>query len=148
MTTGEMAYLGIVEDYFKGLVESQKTSVVGNGHILILPSVNSDKPTIGRLLINLNSKVNVLDSNIGEVVQKALNDCTSEDLRMLIKDELGNMYIKMFTKIRNDWQLVDNFIRQNATDPVIQSMPPIHENIEWGFKKINDWFWANRAILE
>ena len=57
MNVNEMAYSQVVYDFIGGLMERSDTNVVGNGHIMILPSVNSDKGTIGRLKIDLNTSV-------------------------------------------------------------------------------------------
>nr|DAD59232.1 MAG TPA: hypothetical protein [Bacteriophage sp.] len=57
MNVNEMAYSQVVYDFIGGLMERSDNNVVGNGHIMILPSVNSDKGTIGRLKIDLNTPV-------------------------------------------------------------------------------------------
>ena len=47
----------IFYDFLKGLQDSDKTSisdVVGNGNVAFLPSDNSDKSNIGRIIVNIN----------------------------------------------------------------------------------------------
>ena len=46
MSVSEMAYSSIVLDFIGGLCNQEDNSIVGNGHVLFLPSVNSDKPTV------------------------------------------------------------------------------------------------------
>ena len=104
MNVNEMAYSQVVYDFIGGLMERSDANVVGNGHIMILPSVNSDKGTIGRLKINLNTPV-YLDG-----VQKPLKDFTSPELERLISQEFGKFYENMYHKIINDWKVLENYI--------------------------------------
>lgn len=104
MIVREMAYSQILYDYIGGLVERKDANVVGNGHVLILPSVNSDKGTIGRLRINLNAIVNL------NGVEKPLKNFTTSEMQMLISQEFGNFYEKMYKKITYDWQKLEDFI--------------------------------------
>lgn len=107
MNVFEMAYSQIVYDFVGGLIK-KSNGVVGNGHILILPSVNSDKGTIGRLKINLNIKVLVN----GEY--KKLIDLSSSELESVISDEFGNFYERMYDKIVSDWSVLEDFIESQG----------------------------------
>jgi len=84
-----MASSQIIYDFVGGLLPSD-SNLNGNGHILLLPSVNSDKNTIGRIKINLNKEVT---SFTGE--RKRLRDLTNVELEHLISREIGNIYTKM-----------------------------------------------------
>lgn len=104
MNVNEMAYSQVVYDFIGGLMERSDTNVVGNGHIMILPSVNSDKGTIGRLKIDLNTPV-YLDG-----VQKPLKDFTSPELERLISQEFGEFYENMYYKIVSDWATLEDYM--------------------------------------
>lgn len=103
MNVDEMAYAQIVYDFIGGLM-NQKNKLVGNGHILLLPSVNSDKSTIGRLLNNLNIQIKI------NGVQKALKDLNSNELETLIAQEFGTFYERMYNKICSDWETLEDFM--------------------------------------
>lgn len=104
MNVNEMAYSQVVYDFIGGLMERSDTNVVGNGHIMILPSVNSDKGTIGRLKIDLNTPV-YLDG-----IQKPLKDFTSSELERLISQEFGEFYENMYYKIVSDWATLEDYM--------------------------------------
>lgn len=104
MNVNEMAYSQVVYDFIGGLMERSDTNVIGNGHIMILPSVNSDKGTIGRLKIDLNTSV-YLDG-----VQKPLKDFTSSELERLISLEFGEFYENMYYKVVQDWAALEDYM--------------------------------------
>ncbi len=104
MNVNEMAYSQVVYDFIGGLMERSDNNVVGNGHIMILPSVNSDKGTIGRLKIDLNTPV-YLDG-----IQKPLKDFTSPELERLISQEFGEFYENMYYKVVSDWTTLEDYM--------------------------------------
>ena len=104
MNVNEMAYSQVVYDFIGGLMERTDNNVVGNGHIMILPSVNSDKGTIGRLKIDLNTPV-YLDG-----IQKPLKDFTSSELERLISQEFGEFYENMYYKVVSDWAALEGYL--------------------------------------
>ena len=104
MNASEMTYSQVVYDFIGGLMERSDGNVIGNGHIMILPSVNSDKGTIGRLKINLNTPMYL------EGVQKPLKNFTSQELEKLISLEFGEFYENMYYKIIDDWKVLENYI--------------------------------------
>lgn len=104
MNVNEMAYSQVVYDFIGGLMERSDNNVVGNGHIMILPSVNSDKGTIGRLKIDLNTPV-YLDG-----IQKPLKDFTSSELKRLISQEFGEFYENMYYKVISDWATLEDYM--------------------------------------
>ena len=104
MNVNEMAYSQVVYDFIGGLMERSDNNVVGNGHIMILPSVNSDKGTIGRLKIDLNTPV-YLDG-----IQKPLKDFTSTELERLISQEFGEFYEEMYYKVVSDWATLEDYM--------------------------------------
>lgn len=104
MNVNEMTYSQVVYDFIGGLMERSDINVVGNGHIMILPSVNSDKGTIGRLKIDLNTPV-YLDG-----IQKPLKDFTSSELERLISLEFGEFYENMYYKVVSDWDTLEDYM--------------------------------------
>ena len=137
MSVSEMSYAGIVQDFVGGLMQRDDSSVVGNGHVLFLPSVNSDKGTIGRLKINLNKQVTV------NGVTKAVKDLDSAELEILIAQEFGRIYTKMYTSITNDWTTLGTYIRQYIPNIPILSFDYLHN-----FQQFNKWWLENRSNLE
>lgn len=135
-SVSEMSYAGIVQDFIGGIMERSDSKVVGNGHVLFLPSVNSDKGTIGRLKINLNKTVEI------NGVQKAIKDLDSYELQQLISDELGTIYINMFNAVREDWNTLTDYIRQEISD-----VPNISDGLLDNFQFFNNW-WMERATAE
>lgn len=104
MNVNEMAYSQVVYDFIGGLMERSDNNVVGNGHIMILPSVNSDKGTIGRLKIDLNTPVYI------DGIQKPLKDFTSTELERLISQEFGEFYEEMYYKVVSDWATLEDYM--------------------------------------
>lgn len=133
MSVSEMAYAGIVQDFIGGLMQRDDNSVVGNGHVLFLPSVNSDKGTIGRLKIDLNRRVNI------NGVEKAIKDLNSAELESLIAKEFGTIYTKMYNAITADWAILGNYIRQQ-----ISNCPNLSQDYLTGFTTFNTW-WIEQA---
>lgn len=136
MSVSEMSYAGIVQDFVGGLMQREDGSVVGNGHVLFLPSVNSDKGTIGRLKINLNKEVTI------NGVQKAVKDLSSAELETLIASEFGKIYTKMYNAITADWAILDAFIASKG----IQAPSLAHDYLH-GFAGFNIWWSTNRQAL-
>ncbi len=130
MNVNEMAYSQVVYDFIGGLMERSDNNVVGNGHIMILPSVNSDKGTIGRLKIDLNTPV-YLDG-----IQKPLKDFTSTELERLISQEFGEFYEEMYYKVVSDWATLEDYM-VHLGYPVKGLLAPDFIN---GFKNFNQVF--------
>lgn len=91
MGVSEMSYASVIQDFFGGLLLREDDSFVGNGHVLFLPSVNSDKGTIGRIKINLNKTIDLLKYN-SIVDEQLLKD---SDFIAFVKDnKIQNVYSK------------------------------------------------------
>lgn len=136
MGVSEMAYSGIVQDFIGGLMSRDDNGVVGNGHVLFLPSVNSDKGTIGRLKIDLNKLVTV------NGLQKPIRDLNSAELEALIAQEFGSIYTKMYNAITADWAILDAFI---ATKGI--KAPSLAHSYLRGFTEFNIWWLENGKSL-
>lgn len=137
MSVSEMAYSGIVQDFVGGLLTRDDNSVVGNGHVLFLPSVNSDKGTIGRLKINLNKEV-VING-----ISKPIRDLNSAELETVIAQEFGTIYTKMYNAIYADWTTLDNYIRQQIPD-----LPSLSQDYLHNFAQFNIWWDQEATILD
>ena len=131
MNVNEMVYQQVVYDFIGGLMQRTDNKVVGNGHIMILPSVNSDKGTIGRLKINLNTPV-YLDG-----VQKPLKDFTSSELERLISQEFGEFYENMYYKVVSDWSRLESHISEKMG---INIEGLLSRDFINGFKNFNEIF--------
>ena len=88
-------------DFIGGLIPNNDYNrLIGNGTIALIPSVNSDKNTIGRILIDLNYRVKIGNE------EKALRDLTPIQLEGLICRELGDIYRNVKSKINSDFNTV------------------------------------------
>jgi hypothetical protein len=80
----------LIHDFLGGfLTEKEGNNVFSNHVVGFLPSVNSDKNTINRILINLKAK-------IGE---KELYKHTNAELKALIAKEITEIYTNIYTNI-------------------------------------------------
>ena len=86
-----------LQDYISGLIPRKSfSSIVGDGVFAILPSVNSDKNTVGRLVIDGNREVIIGGQT------KALKDLTAGELEGFINTEFKRFYDNVINKINKD----------------------------------------------
>jgi hypothetical protein len=96
----EGIYSQFVLDFISSLVDhSTDRNVFGNGKVGVLSSVNSDKNTVAKLVLNLNQKKITWINSKGERVSKELIrnnkiNITNQEFIELINYELGNYYYK------------------------------------------------------
>ena len=138
MCVSEMALSNFLYDYIGGLqpVDQDKEFIVGGGHILLLPSVNSDKGTIGRIRINLNKQVTFPDGTT-----KSLRECDHSELEEIIADQLGTTYINIYQKVQSDWNNLYNYISKNG---FLDFKPLDYLN---DFQEFNEWWEQKRATI-
>ena len=135
MNVSELSYAGIVQDFVKGFINStEDRDLVGNGHILLLPSVNSDKGTIGRIRININKTIEINGQ------QKAIKDLNKVELEQLIAQEFGNFYTNMYNAIVSDWDILDNYLKSEGIQLPVQ----LSKDFINGFEQFNTFFENNK----
>lgn len=105
MTVAEMSYAGFVYDFIGGTYVQDSKQWIGNGHALFIPSVNSDKNTIGRIKINLNKTVDINGRQV------AFKDLAENERIEVIKRSQGQIYTRQYEAIVNDFQKLDEHIR-------------------------------------
>lgn len=111
-TIAESAYSQFIIDYIKQLSQnnSNKQGIFGNGTIGILPCVNSDKPEINRLAVDLLVNVTTYEGKV-----KRLIDLNEIELRELIRNEFGSIYSKITDKVGSDWNKLLTYSKINKT---------------------------------
>lgn len=146
MCVSELAYSSFVSDYIGGLIERRTengaldtNALVGNDRVMFLPSVNSDKNTIGRIVINLNKEIEAPDGT-----RKSIRKFNHEELRWLIAKQFGTIYTRMYNSVKEDWDTVNNYI-QNTLN--IQGCPNLGIDYLTNFKAFNTWWYQNQASL-
>lgn len=108
--TAEFASATIIHDFIGGLLtRNGRNDIIGNGVIGIIPSVNSDKGTIGRLAVDLNTVIEFIDRN-GNSVIKAIKDLNRTELIDFINFELGDIYTKSYLNIQEDWNKIYKYM--------------------------------------
>ena len=138
MSVSEMMYAGFVYDFMGGLMpkDAKSNPFLKEGHVLFLPSVNSDKNTIGRIMINLNKKVM---TESGE--EKMLRDLSGNELKTLISKELGTIYARMYQSLQDDWKIVDSIVASYG-------LPFLSQDILFNFANFNQAFQNNQALVQ
>lgn len=124
---GEFITSGFIYDFIGGLVGKDRELLKG-GTIAVLASVNSDKNTISKLLIDLNAKVKVPNTN----VEKQLGRFTNHELLLLINEEFGNIYQNIYNNIESDLNKLFEYSGYNFRDQYIRN-----------FSDFNDWCYKN-----
>lgn len=121
-TVAEFAYSNFILDYLGGYSSKEGRYEVGNGLIALIPSVNSDKSTIGRIILDTL-----------ELFGKELSKVSINDIAMLISKELGGVYENTLDNIIEDLRLVFNESSElNEFDARSEYLS--------GFAKINEKF--------
>ena len=101
----EMENAEIFYDFLKGLQDSDKTSisdVVGNGNIAFLPSDNSDKSNIGRIVVNLDKSFDGLSIH-KMIANKSQRPQAIKYINAKIQNEIGGFYRKVLENQQKTW---------------------------------------------
>ena len=122
----EGVYSQFVLDFISGLVDhSIDRNVFGNGKVGILSSVNSDKNTVAKLVLDLSNKeITWMDAN-GKLKKAFLIrnnkiNITNKEFIELINYELGKYYYKHMKNIQSDWVALLNYlgVEVSTTDSI------------------------------
>ena len=112
----EGIYSQFVLDFISSLVNhSTDRNVFGNGKVGVLSSVNSDKNTVAKLVLNLSKqKISWVDSK-GKLRSEYLIrsnkiNITNEEFIELINYELGKYYYEHMKNIQSDWVTLLNYL--------------------------------------
>lgn len=107
--TNEFANATIVHDFIGGLIpRNSRNYILGNGIIGIIPSVNSDKGTIGRIAVDTNAEVSF--NHNGQFITKVIRDLSRDELISFINFELGDIYAQSYRNIQNDWNTLYKYL--------------------------------------
>ena len=92
--------LSFINDFIAGFIlDPSRNSYLKNGKVSFLPTVNSDKPQIDGLLVNLNAKSHISDGKGGFKTYMELTDAEIEQEMAL---EFSPMYQKIITNINTE----------------------------------------------
>ena len=115
-SVSEGIYSQFVLDFISGLVDhSTDRNVFGNGKIGVLSSVNSDKNTVAKLVLNLSKREVTWRDSKGKVksaylIRNNKINISNADFIELINYELGNYYYKHMKNIQSDWVTLLNYL--------------------------------------
>lgn len=114
-TVAESIQGNFLYDFVGGFISVDNTSgkkVIGNGVIGLLPSVNSDKNTIGRMLLDLSAECKV--EGIPSLTQLGKNktwaELTVTELQQIIAKELGQSYNKAYNNVVSDFNNLQQWL--------------------------------------
>lgn len=104
----EMEESAIFIDFLQSVMpEKSRTSPIKDGIAAFLPSENSDKTYIGRMMVDLK-KIKVGEQSLYDLLKTGKN-ITPEFAPIVIK-ELGDFYQKALNNINSDWSVVNNLL--------------------------------------
>jgi hypothetical protein len=113
---------------------TSRKKVIGNNVIGLLPSVNSDKNTIGRMILDLDQECEV--SGINTLTQLGRNkswaELTVDELQQVIAIELGRSYQKAYDNVITDFRNLQKWLSE---------VKSININIdpETDFRELNEY---------
>lgn len=105
----EAAYINIMSNFVQAF-EDNGDNLIGNGSASFLASVNSDKNTIGQLLFNLHTFININGQS------KRIIDLTTLELYQIISQDFGTMYCRILDSINSDFYKLQNHIKSKYSD--------------------------------
>ena len=131
-TTSEAVISSFLHNFVLGHCVSglEPNSELGNGVVGLLPSVNSDKTTVGIAKFDLNARVKGSD--------RTYMSLSNPELITLICHEIGKYYRTMYDNIKDDFNQLTNWAVANGKLPVLI-------NPDDNFKALNDWVERNNA---
>lgn len=135
-TVAESVQGNFLYDFVGGFLQVDKKSgkkVIGNGIVGLLPSVNSDKNTIGRMLLDLTQECKTpgIDSIIIAGRNKTWEELTISELQQVVAIELGRSYQKAYDNVVKDFQNLQFWLQSKGINIIIN--PDNH------FKELNEY---------
>ncbi len=128
MNLSEMIGCTLMYDFIHGLTYT-KDEIVGNGKVLILSSVNSNKNTISKLLVDLNKEVTLQNG-----VVKSIKDLDKDELIQFISDEFYKFYVNILRNILTDYKQLNKFFEKAYPD-----LPDLSTDYFNNFTKFNEY---------
>ena len=128
-TTSEAVISSFLHNFILGHCDSSildANSELGGGIVGLLPSVNSDKTTVGVAKFNLKAGK---AGNTG----KAYIDLTNDELIFQIQEELGGYFRTMYKNIKDDFSKLQEFAATKE-NPIIIVLNPDNN-----FQELNDY---------
>ena len=118
----------IVYDFIYGLIEkgTESTDVLKKGMVAFTPSVFSDKPLIGKLLVDLNQEINGIK----------LSEAKTEQLLDIFAPEIAQVYQNVINQITSDITLV---LQMDPALAAIYKEQPFLYDLENGFMGFNGY---------
>lgn len=131
-TTSEAVISSFLHNFVLGHCVSglEPNSELGNGVVGLLPSVNSDKTTVGIAKFDLNARVKGSD--------RTYMSLSNPELVTLICHEIGKYYKTMYDNVKDDFNQLTNWAVANGKLSVLI-------NPDDNFKALNDWVERNNA---
>lgn len=107
-TVSEYMHGAFIYDFVGGFLQSNNDNkVFKNGTVSFYPSVNSDKGTIGRIIVDLTQPIQQ-----GPFAGKTFAYLTAEEIDIRTAFELGQCYESIHNKVLDDFQRLHNFIAE------------------------------------
>lgn len=142
LNTREFLESTILYDLFSPLINNtnKKGDLVTRGYFSFTPSVNSDKNTISKAVINLKSELSKLIndqglplySNPDTIIEDFFSDANNYPLLEYISSQLEGYYKKLYRKLNSDLQLLSNSETWKKTLPGV-----VLDYYESSFNKFN-----------
>lgn len=125
-TVAESIQGNFLYDFVAGFMKVDNTSgkkIIGNGIVGLLPSVNSDKNTIGRMILDLSQS---------HKSGKKWSELSISELQQVIMEELGESYATAYENILKDFRKLVAWLHDVKSIDVII-------NPETNFKELNEY---------
>ncbi len=121
----EYAYSNFVIDYLGSFIQTNQRHIIGNYVAGFIPSVNSDKNTISRMLMNLAYQYNTITGGT-----KAIKDFNNFELLNLVRQQLAPIYQETLRTLEHTLQTIFN-------ENQILSKYDTHHEISTDFSGLN-----------
>ena len=137
--------LAFISDYLGSLLPNDdNNSYLKNGRVSFLPTVNSDKPQIDGLLVNLYAESHIPNGVGG---YKLYVELTDSEIEQEMRLEFNSVYTKVIENINNELYRVVNLLSiSNETRALINSQTSVIERGDLLRKIINKTFGLDLSL--